>query len=574
MELRDSRRLTGPNVLWERPGAVIEVALEPAETGAAVAAWRDAARRALDAVGWSAEEPRPRVFPGGASLAISAPLDALYAATEVNEWAFEAARAILAGEPEPELAAAAERLRAAIAAESDPALRALQSAARERGVGFFAGDGRVSVGMGRGSLCWRVGALPAPEAVDWGRVHDVPVLLVTGTNGKTTSVRLLAAMARAAGRTPGVSSTDWIRVGDEEVEEGDWSGPGGARRVLRHPAVDLALLETARGGMLRRGLALERADAALVTNVAADHLGEWGVLDVEMLADAKFVVARAARSLVLNADDDRVRERGLRFEGSVTWFSLDPSSSFVREHLGRGGEACLLDGEALLHCSGARREPVARVAEIPAALGGAARHNLANALGALGSALALGLSPADAARGLAEFGTGPEENPGRLNLFELGGLRALVDFAHNPHGYEALFETAAALPARRRLVLLGQAGDRDDESIRELVRIAWRARPDRILIKELGEHLRGRAEGEVPRLIESELRALGAPEERFAHAPSELEAVRRALTWAEPGDLLLFLTHGDRGAVLELLEQLRARAWGPGDPLPTPGGEP
>ncbi len=568
MEVRDSRRLTGPNVLWERPGAILDVALEDGAAEAAVAAWRREARRALDAVGWGEEDLAWRVFPGGVNLALSAPVDALYAATEVNEWAWEAAAAVLAGRKTPDLEEAAARLEETIAAERNPALIALREGALKRRVTFLSDDERASVGSGTGSLSWPVDDLPAPPEVDWDAVHDVPIALVTGTNGKTTTVRLLAAIAAAAGRTAGVSTTDWIRVGSELIDEGDYSGPGGARAVLRDRRVEVAFLETARGGMLRRGLAVSRADVACVTNVAEDHLGEWGVAALAALADAKFVVGRAAERLVLNADDPMVRERGPGAGRPVTWFSLDPRGRETRPLLAAGDTACAYDGRALRLLAGYDTILEIPVERIPIALGGAARHNVANALAAIGVARAVHLPAAAIAEGLEGFESTPEANPGRLNVFDVAGLRVVVDFAHNPHGVAALLEMAMAMPAERRLVLLGQAGDRDDDAIRELARIAWRARPDRIVVKELRKYLRGRAEGEVPGLLISELRAAGAPPEALDRADSELQAVRQAFEWSRPGDLLLLVSHSNRAGIIALIERLRETGWRPDRPLP------
>jgi UDP-N-acetylmuramyl tripeptide synthase len=571
MKLRDSRRLTGPNLLTDRPGAVLDVALGEGEREAAVGAWRRQARRVLEAVGWGGEELAARTFPGGASLALTAPIDALYAATEVAEWAWSAAAAALAGAPEPGLEAAAERLRAAIAAEANPRLRALAAAAGARGVAFLADDETVSVGMGAGSRAWPAREAPPPAEVPWDEVHDVPAAVVTGTNGKTTTVRLAAAMARAAGRTPGVASTDWVRVGEEVVDRGDWSGPGGARAVLRDRRVETAILETARGGLLRRGLAVPRAAVGAVTNVAEDHLGEFGVHDLATLVAVKLLVARGAPVLVANADDPALAAAAPGAGRPVTWFGLDPGAPVLGECRAAGGGAALLEGDRLVLWRGGRREEVAAVDRVPVALGGAARHNLANALAAIGVAVHLGLDLAAIREGLAGFESSPGENPGRLNEFRLGGARVVVDFAHNPHGLEALLGMAAALPARRRLVLLGQAGDRDDGAIRELVRIVWRARPDRpdrVIAKEMPQHLRGRAPGEVPGLIEDELYALGAPAEAVGRAESELAAVRQALAWARPGDLLLLLTHESRDEVLALLATLAERGWRPGEALP------
>lgn len=562
MELLDSRRLTGANILSSRPGAVLDVALADANRERAIEVWNKCALHLLDALGWVDERTFVRVSAGGASLAISAPLDVLYAATEVNESAWNAAVAELSGETPVHLDAELARLRAAIEAESRPELIALRNAALEHGIAFLSDDDHVSVGMGNGSRTWPVNAIPSPDTVDWEGLHDVPTALVTGTNGKTTTIRLLASIAAAAEKCAGVTSTDRVRVGDEVLEEGDWSGPGGARLVLRDPRTAVGLLETARGGMLRRGLALERCDVAAVLNVAADHLGEWGVGTLESLAEGKFVVTRIARAVVLNADDPVVLRMSQELDRELVWFTLNADSLVLAHHMAGGGRGAWLENGALWICHGTQRERLLHVDDVPITFGGAARYNVANALAAAAIAERLGFTLDEIRAGLRGFESDHHANPGRMNRFEFGGVQAIVDFAHNPHGFEALFELVGRIPAQRLLVLLGQAGDRDEASIREMVRITADSRPDLIVIKELTEHLRGRELGEIPALIESELRALGVPEDRFVHSASELEAVDRALAWARPGDLLLLLTHDKRDEVLQRLIALE-QASGP-----------
>lgn len=563
MKLLDSRRLTGPNLLLDRPGAVIEVALEPDEA-TAVAAWKEQARRMLDAVGWSGETLAARTFPGGASLAISAPIDALYAATEVNEWAWAAAEASFRGE-EPDLAAGREALLKPIAGEANPALLALRDAAAARGVAFLSDSRLVSVGLGIGSLTWPADELPDPSSVDWSAVHDVPVLLVTGTNGKTTSVRLVAAMASAAGKVPGSTTTDRVEIAGEVIESGDFSGPEGARAVLRDRRVEIAVLETARGGILRRGLVLPRVDAALVTNIAADHLGDYGIHDLPGLAAAKMLIARAVKAdgrVVLNADDPELVAAAGQVRAPLVWFTLNPENPVVARHVAAGGEAVLMEDGSLVLNRGGERTAVVRVEEVPITLGGTARYNIANALGAIGLASAVGLPDEAVAAGLRQMRNTPEDNPGRANLFERHGVHILVDYAHNPHGVAALLDVARTLPARRKLITLGQAGDRSDEAIRDLARAAWELRPDRAVVKEMPEMLRGRQLGEVPLVLEDELRRLGMPAAGLERADSELDAVRKALAWARPGDLLVLLVHKHRDEVLELI-----RTASPGSPL-------
>ncbi len=569
MEVLDSRRLIGPNVLWKRPGAVLEVALDASDPASElIDAWTAEARLVLAEVGWGAQGTATRVLPGGASLAISAPVDGLYAAIDVNELAWARAVARVQGLGEALADEDVERLRASIAKEANPALIALRAAANERGVTFLADDDAVSIGTGKGSRTFGLRDVPAPDAIDWSAIHDVPLCLVAGTNGKTTTARLLASIARAAELVPGLCTSDSVLVGDALVATGDRSDASGARLVLRDARVELAVLETGQRPLLRSGLAVERADVALITNVAGDAIGGWGTPDLGALTETMFVVRHAAERLVLDADDANLRARGKNADRPVTWLTLDPSGEPIADHLGQGGDACMYDGADLVFRSGEASERVVAVEEVPIALGGIARHNVANALGALGAAAALGLSWEAIAAGLRAFESTIEANPGRMNDLDLGGVRVLVDSASNVHAFEAVFELASRLPAGRRLVAFGSAADAPDAAIREMARIAWRSRPDLVIVEDGAEPPPGRARGDVPGLIEAELRDNGATDEALECAPSETAAVRRALQVAEAGDLVVVLTRGERDAVLGLVRELFGAGWEPGKALP------
>jgi cyanophycin synthetase len=574
MELRDSRRLTGRSLLLEGPGAVIDASTAGADPERVVDAWRRHAREVLEAVGWGDEPAAVAVHPGGVSLAIGAPQDCLYAATEVNEWAWDAAVAELSGDAPLVLDEDLDRLKALIAEERNPRLIALRDAAARAGVAFLADRRTVSVGTGTGCISWDADEVPDPASVDWARVHDVPTALVTGTNGKTTTVRLLAAMVAAAGKAAGFSTTDEVAVAGETVERGDFSGPEGARLVLRDGRVEVAVLETARGGILRRGLVIASAHVAVVTNVSEDHLGDLGVHDLAGLARAKLLVAAAVRPdgrVVLNAEDPALAGAGGALRTPVTWFALDPSAPRVREAILSGGRAAILDAGRFVLARGSERIPLGRVEEAPLTMGGAARFNVANALAAIAAADALGIGERAIASALRSFGRDEGANEGRGVIREVGGARVLVDFAHNPSAVAALAELAAQLPAERRLVLLGQAGDRDDDAIRALVRTSCGMRPQRAVIKEMTGLLRGRAPGELPALIRDELLRCGIADDAIDHfAPSEYEGVRRALEWARAGDLLVLPIHKERPRVEALLAHLAGTGWRAGDPVPEP----
>ncbi len=567
MELRDSRRLTGPNLIWDRMGAVIEVGLDPCEAERMIELWQGHAHSILSAVGWGLQQTSVRTFPGGAFMAMSAPADSLYAACEVNEWAWKTAVAEFNDDDSMAIGKGAHHLMEEIEKESSAELLALQDHAMSKNLSFLADDELVTIGLGIGSRSWPVDELPTPDSIDWSELHDIPIVLVTGTNGKSTTVRLLAEMARHAGMTAGLSSTDWVRVGGSILDTGDYSGPEGARRALRDRRTEVAFLETARGGLLRRGLSVPRASAAIVLNVDDDHLGEAGVHDLRTLAQTKLLVSRALSDgpLILNADDPELRALAqsghldtTRKLPAISWFGLDPRQEQLR---------AFLDGDELVVREGGQEKTVCKLSEAAITLDGAARYNISNCLAAISAALAIKLPIEAIAAGLQTFESTPEDNPGRGNLFELGGVTAFADFAHNPHGMRALMEMASSLPAKRRLVLLGQAGDRTDDSVRQMVQIVWGTRPDRIIVKEMDRYLRGREKGAMATLIEQQLEIAGAPPEIYSRCESEIEAVKEALSWAQPGDLLLLLLHAEREATLELLADLSHRDWKPGEPI-------
>jgi len=555
MQFLDARRLTGPNLLLDRPGSVLDVACRDDEAAGLVRAWRGHVERMLAEVGCRDTAFASVQLRGGVSMAFGAPIDALYAASALNEWAWAACDHEFNAAATPDFAAAAAELRAALAAEANPRLRELQALAQERDITLLWDDDEVSLGLGRHSATWPVRGMPDAATLEWPRFRDIPVGLVTGTNGKTTTVRLAANILRHAGYTAGYSSTDYIAIDGEIVDRDDWSGPGGARNVLRNGNVDAAILETARGGLLRRGLALERADAAVITNIGRDHLGDFGSRTVDELLNIKWIVSRVVRDagkLILNADDARLVARARGYPGCLVWFSLDANNERVRSHTDAGGTAFVLDGSALQRIEGSKRDTICDAADIPITLGGIARHNTANALAAAALTMAMGVALDDLRAGLLAMTQ--DANPGRGNVFDVSGRTVIVDFAHNPQAIEALLDTAASMPAARKVLCCAQAGDRPDELIRELARSAWSRGLDRVIVSELAHYYRGRGPGEVFGLIRDELLRCGATEAQIEHHAEETDSLDAALDWAQPGDLVIMLAL-ERSP--ELYERLR-----------------
>jgi UDP-N-acetylmuramyl tripeptide synthase len=556
MEFLDARRLTGPNLLMDGPGSILDIACSPERARLLYSVWASQVHRMFAALDWPQTELHSLLLDGGISLAFAAPVDALYAASELNEWAYAACAAELDGEPEPDFDETLSALRSAIAEEANPRLLALQASASEHGVPMLWDDDEVSLGLGDCSQTWPVRELPDPESIDWTHYHGIPIGLVTGTNGKTTSVRMAFSILRAAGRNVGLSSTDWIAVNDRIMDEDDWSGPGGARAVLRQQGVDTAILETARGGLLRRGLGVDTADAALLTNISEDHIGDFGSRNLAELLDIKWIAARAVEHggrLVLNADDELLVARSKQHAGEIVWFSLDAGNSLVQQHTAAGGTAFVADGDSLLKVQADSRELICRASDIPITMQGKALHNVANALAACALTERLGANLEDMRVGLSRMTQ--DDNPGRCNTYDVGGRTVLVDFAHNPGAMKALFLMATALPGKRRVLCFGHAGDRPDALLEEISRAAWDIGLERVIVSELAKYHRGREHGEVYRVIRNELLRYGAAPEQLEHNEQESESFRSALAWAEPGDLVIMIALAGRRDIAAILDE-------------------
>ena len=557
MEFLDARRLTGPSLLFDVPGTILDVQCTADEAEQLIPTWRKHVRRMLAELGWTDCEFQSVRLLGGVSLGFTAPIDALYAASEVNEWAWAAIDAEINGAEEPDFSAAVAMLRASADEEANPDLIRLETLAIENGVTLLWDDDDASLGLGRHSQTWPVRELPDPEALDWSTFRDVPFGLVTGTNGKTTTVRIAAHIVRTAGQSVGLSSTDYIAVNDRIVDRDDWAGPGGARNVLREKDVDVAILETARGGLLRRGLGVNTADAALITNIAKDHLGDFGSQDLNELLNCKWIISRAVATngkLILNADDPMLVAKSKEYPGELLWFSLDADSVLIREHASAGGAAFVLDDHDIVFIDGDSRESMCSDREVPITLGGAARHNVANALAASALTWCMGVSLTDIRAGLITMSQ--DANPGRGNLYEINGFTVVVDFAHNPEALQALLDMANRLQPRRKALCFGQAGDRPDDLIRELAHSAWETGLDRVFVSELAKYHRGREEGDVFAVIRDEMLRCGAVAEQIEHHMEEIASLDSALAWAQPGDLIVMLALERSPELYEKLREL------------------
>jgi cyanophycin synthetase len=579
----DSRRLTGINRYFAQPAVILEPLGEPARDHARCQEWQRLVTVAWRALGWDAPQALVHAHTKGVYLVASAPWWCLFTATEVNEWAWERASGWFASEgsaavPTEWVAAfggrqiqamhpvaddvptAARYFAQKAAAERREALVQLELAAKRQRVSFLLDDTHVSVGSGRGSSpVLAVDAVANAGALNWPQVCDVPRVLVTGSNGKTTTARLIAAIATHAGHVVGLCGTEGVTVGGRAQGGGDYSGPAGARQVLRDARVGFAVLETARGGIARRGLAMQSAEVAVVTNISADHFGEYGIDSLDDLATTKLVVAQTLGrqgTLVLNADDPILADRLGHFNCRIGLFSrvggaplldtlpaTDPLCAYLVEH-----QLVIRDGN--------RELSIGDIRQAPLAVNGIATHNVENLLAACLASYAAGIPLASIQAVLATFGVRPDDNPGRLERYRVGEVTVIIDYAHNPEGYAALIHVAraAAPPGSRVGIMLGHAGNRTDDAIADVAATIARHGLDRVVVKEIPAMLRGREPGEIQTLLEAALKAHGQPLGTVSFADDEVVAARALLAWSQPGDVVLLPVH--QGAAREAIRRL------------------
>jgi cyanophycin synthetase len=373
----------------------------------------------------------------------------------------------------------------------------------------------------------------------------IPIAAITGTNGKTTTSRLLAHIHKLAGKRVGLTTTDGVYIDGQRTVEGDMTGPTSARIVLSDPQVEVAVLETARGGLLRAGMAMRHVDVGAVLNIQPDHLGQKGIETLEQLAEVKrTVVEIATDTAVLNADDPLTLRMGAFTKAKhVCYVTMDPAHDVVREHIRAGGRAIALEagvnGQMITIYDREKHIPLLWTHLIPATLEGRATFNVQNAMFAAAMAYAMGVRLEDIRHGLRTFDTTFFQAPGRLNVYDQHPFKVLFDYGHNAHAVGALCDLVNRLrPTGRRLCVLSAPGDRRDEDIAAIAAVAAKAGFDHYICRR-DDPVRGRGEDEIPKMLVAGLKAHGIAEEAITMIIDEQQAIEGALRMARAGDLVL-----------------------------------
>ena len=395
-----------------------------------------------------------------------------------------------------------------------------------------------------------------------GTEARIPIISITGTNGKTTTTRLIAHILKNSGRTVGFTTTDGTYIGNQQIVQGDNTGPVSAQLVLKDPTVDVAVLETARGGIIRSGLGFDYCDIGVVMNVAADHLGLKDVNTLEDLARVKSVVPRAVSKkgyAVLNAEDELVYNMKELVDGHVVLFSMDENNKNIQRQASRGRVSCVYENGYITILKGKWKVRIEKAQNVPLTYGGRAEFMVQNVLAATLACFVHGVSLEDLRVGLTTFNAGTAQTPGRLNFVEVGDVTVLMDYAHNPAGLRGLVKFTSQLPNKYRTVVINGTGDRRDDDIREFGKIAA-DNFDRIVIRT-GNYLRGREPQDLHRLLQEGIaQSDNNPQVRVI--PEGREAIHHAIKHGRKGELVVTLADkvpADIGYVQEIRDVINAK---------------
>jgi cyanophycin synthetase len=389
----------------------------------------------------------------------------------------------------------------------------------------------------------------------YGSKHSVPIVSVTGTNGKTTTTRMISHILKTRGMRVGMTTTDGIYIDDNCIMKGDTTGPASAKMLLTDKSIDVAVLETARGGIIRSGLGYDLADIGVLTNISEDHIGLDGVNSLEDMLHVKSLVIEAVKSnghVVLNADDQMVVQAAGHSKASIIYFSLQEDNLIVHKHISDGGIAVFLKDNYITLATGNGLLKSLSIIQVPSVYGGKLKYNIENCLAAFSAAYALNIPLQIIERALTSFYCNEIHNPGRFNIFNIRDFRVVVDYGHNLAGYASITEAVKKMGGSRLIGIIGAPGDRSDSSIHSMGKIAGKSF-HQIIIKE-DRVLRGRQAGEVSHLLMKGVLSSGLPKHAVTMIRNEDEALLAAIQNAAVGDIIVVF-YEDLECIMNIINQ-------------------
>lgn len=553
------RVLAGANVFFKDVGAIMEIVTRDEQKAAFVAAYETELRKVLDALGWDDVPIHKRVYSKGFIFAIPTEYDYSYAGCKILGITLDMVTAVFDGLELPDFNEEVSYLEYVLSRERYITVRNIYKEARERSLNVFIDEGTISIGSGKGAFIAKLDEIGFGD-VPWDKIYEVPSVMVTGTNGKTTTVRLTSFINKHAGKVVGYCSTDWVMVDGQIVSEGDLSGPRGNQTVLTDPRVEVAVLEVARGGLIKRGIVTSSVNGAAVMNVGADHLGVNGIDTVEDLAEAKFLVhdgVKPGGHSIINLDDQLTHQFMLKIDNLKAYVSQKLPEAEILSYLKDGDYAAYVDNGAFYVHRDGQKHFIANINDVDLTYKGLAKHNIENVLVAICLSLELGRTYQEIHDGLVAF-VNDENNQGRFNFFEINKSRFIVDYGHNHAAVATIFKFARQIagPETKLTALLGFSGDRKF-MIKDIAKSVIEHKIDNIIIKQFHNYARGAERGELAEMLRKSLIKNGFDENNIiATVDTEIEAAEIALSKSNEDQIFIMLCQEDIPGVIAKLKSV------------------
>lgn len=561
------RILAGTNVFFSDVGAIAEFHTKDSRLAEFAKDYEEMVRKILDDLGWDDVPLHAKLFSNGIVLAFPTEFDLTYAGCKILTVAFDLILPKYNQLPPLDFAEELDYLEYVIRQERYMTLRNVYRESKARDLNMYVNGKVITIGSGKGAYTANIDEIGFDD-VPWDDISEIPSVMVTGTNGKTTTVRLTSFISQHAGKVVGYCSTDWVMINGEVVSEGDLSGPNGNRTVMTNPTVEAAVLEVARGGIVKRGLATSHVNGAVVMNVSEDHLGVNGIDTVMDLAKAKFTVQNAVRPHghnVINLDDELSREFIKSVPCARAFFSQKLSLDEMKSYLELAEDyICYIENDSFVVYRHGEKHVIAEVNKVDLTYNGIAKHNIENVLAAICLSIELGRNYEEISAGLLAF-RNDIHNHGRFNMFEINGhpgSKIFVDYGHNLASVDNMLKFARSIADEQTklTVLLGFSGDRKF-LVDAVAKSAVEHKVDNVIIKLFTSHLRGAEVGELAQLMQERLIKRGFnPENIIATVDHEIEALRIILNNMEDNHLYIMLCQDEAAEVIQAIKEFNNQA--------------